>query len=85
MQRTPDMPLWVFLGLANINTRKGALILVWTCFAFSLLCIPLSYYMHDWSWAGIMFLCSLWYWLSLRWVDRHAHWTPIPIDDSRKN
>ncbi len=30
MQRTTDMPLWVFLGLANIDTRKGALILFWS-------------------------------------------------------
>ena len=28
MERTKDMPLWVFLGLMNIETRKGARTLV---------------------------------------------------------
>lgn len=78
MQRTDKMPLWVFLGLANINSRKGALILFWSCFAFSLACVPLAYYQSfdwlDWSWAAVMFPCSLWYWLSLRWVDHNAAW-----------
>lgn len=75
MQHLPDTPLWVTLGLANISTRKGALILFWTCFAFSVACIPLSYYLEDWSWAAVMFPCSLWYWLCIRWMDRHAGWS----------
>ena len=78
MQRTSDMPLWVFLSLANINTRKGALILFGVCLAFSVACLPLSYYQVvdwiDWSWAAIMFPYSLWYWLSIRWVDKHTGW-----------
>lgn len=74
MQRTQNMPLWVFLGLANINTRKGALILFSSCLAFSVLSLPLSYYLNDWSWAAVMFPCSLWYWLCIRWVDRHSGW-----------
>lgn len=74
MHRTADMPLWVFLAYANIDTRKGALILFGCCLAFSIACIPLSYYLKDWSWAAMMFPCSLWYWLSLRWMDKHAAW-----------
>ncbi|MBI5041930.1 MAG: hypothetical protein HZB57_12260 [Gammaproteobacteria bacterium] len=78
MQRSPDMPLWVFLGLSSINTRKGALILFWSCFAFSVACIPLAYYQWvqwvDWSWVAIMFPCSLWYWLCIRWIDKHTGW-----------
>jgi hypothetical protein len=74
MQRSPDMPIWVFLAFANIETRKGALILFWSCLTFSIACIPLSYYLQDWSWVAVMFPCSLWYWLSLRWVDRNTGW-----------
>ncbi|MDH5648939.1 MAG: hypothetical protein OEY67_04720 [Gammaproteobacteria bacterium] len=74
MERKANMPLWVFLGLMNIETRKGALILVWTCFVFSVLCVPLSYYLKDWSWAAMMFPVTLWYWACLRWVDSHSLW-----------
>lgn len=75
MQRTSDMPLWVFLGLANINTRKGAMWLFQACFLFSLASIPLSYYLDDWSWVAFMFPCSLWYWLCIRWMDNNAAWS----------
>lgn len=74
MEKTTNMPSWVYFGLLNINTRKGALILFWSCFIFSLFCIPLSYYLNDWSWAAVMFPISLWYWLCIRWVDKHASW-----------
>lgn len=78
MQRTPNMPLWVFLGLANIDTRKGALVLFWSCLAFGIACIPLAYYRWvawvDWSWVAVMFPCALWYWLCIRWVDTHTGW-----------
>jgi hypothetical protein len=74
MQRKSNMPMWVFLGLANIETRKGALILFWSCLAFSFICIPVSYHLDDWSWAAVMFLISLWYWLCIKWVDKNAAW-----------
>ena len=74
MQRTKNMPLWVFLGLSSIETRKGALILFWSCFIFTIICIPLSYYLKDWSWLAVMILCSLWYWLCIRWVDKNHIW-----------
>lgn len=78
MQNPPAQPLWVSLGLANISTRKGALILFWVCFAFAIACIPLAYFQWiawiDWSWAAVLFPCALWYWLCIRWMDRHAGW-----------
>ena len=74
MERKENMPLWVFLGLMTIETRKGAMILFWCSFAFALFCIPLSWYLNDWWWFGIMLPISIWYLLSIKWVDRHALW-----------
>ena len=74
MDRKDNMPMWVFLGLLNINTRKGSLILFWSCTVFAVFCIPLSFYLHDWSWAIMMFAISLWYWLCIKWVDRNSSW-----------
>jgi hypothetical protein len=74
MSRRDNMPLWVFLGLLNIESRKGALILVWACFILSITFIPLSYYLNDWSWAGMMLAITPWYWLSMKWVDKNSSW-----------
>ena len=74
MERKENMPLWVFLGLMNIETRKGALILFRCSLAFALFCIPLSYYLNDWWWLGMMVPITLWYWLSIQWVDNHSAW-----------
>ncbi len=74
MERKDNMPLWVFLALMNIETRKGALILFWASFAFTLFTIPLSWYLNDWWWLGMMIPITLWYWLSLQWVDKHSAW-----------
>ena len=74
MQRKDNMPLWVFLGLMNVETRKGSMILFSACLACGILCIPLSWYLQDWSWAGLTLLCAAWYWLCIRWVDVNAAW-----------
>ncbi|MEE9397572.1 MAG: hypothetical protein V3V31_11235 [Methylococcales bacterium] len=74
MEKKDNMPLWVFLAFANIEKRKSALILFWSCLAFSFICIPLSYYLEDWSWAAFMFPTALWYWLALKWVDKNSVW-----------
>jgi hypothetical protein len=74
MEKRDNMPIWVFLGLLNIESKKGALILVWACFLIAVACIPISYYLDDWSWAGMMFAITPWYWLSMRWVDKNSSW-----------
>lgn len=78
MDKRDNMPLWVFLALMNIETKKGALILIWCSVAFGLICIPMSIYQPfgtvDWTWVAMMAGVTLWYWLSMKWVDKHALW-----------
>jgi hypothetical protein len=86
MEKKDDTPLWVFLAFSSINTRKGALILIWSCIVFSLYCIPWSLFfsdqewvakiflIDDWSWLAMMVPMIVWYWLSLRWVDKNTAW-----------
>jgi hypothetical protein len=86
MEKKDNMPLWVFLAFSSINTRKGALILIWSCIVFSLYCIPWTkffadqewigkiFLIDDWSWIAMMIPMVIWYWLCLRWVDKHATW-----------
>jgi hypothetical protein len=78
MDRKDNMPIWVFLGLMNIYTRKGGLILFWCSLLFGLICVPISYFelieMIDWSWVIMMAAISAWYWLCIKWVDKHSNW-----------
>ncbi|MCF6202068.1 MAG: hypothetical protein L3J59_00145 [Methylococcaceae bacterium] len=86
MEKKDNTPLWVFLAFSSINTRKGALILIWSCIIFSLYCIPWSLFfsdqewvariflIDDWSWLAMMIPIVIWYWLSLRWVDKNTAW-----------
>ncbi|MEZ7951969.1 MAG: hypothetical protein QMC02_04565 [Halioglobus sp.] len=80
MDRKDNMPLWVFLGLLNLETRKAALLLVSCTLVFGLVFLPMPYLLDDWNWmdvvnwSGMMFAITLWYWLSIRWVDKHSSW-----------
>ena len=86
MEKKDDMPLWVFLAFSSINTRKAALILIWACVIFTLYCIPVPllikepkwlaqvFLIDDWSWLAMMIPMVLWYYLSLRWVDKNGGW-----------
>lgn len=83
MVKTDKTPLWVFLAFASIETRKGALILIWISLLFTLYCIPWSLYVahpwiskifliDDWNWFAMMVPIIIWYWLGLRWADKHG-------------
>ena len=89
MEKTEKMPIWVFLAFSSIETRKGALILISSCALFSLYCIPLPLFFEnneliktiflidDWSWIAMMIPITLWYWISLKWVDNNSGWKQL--------
>ncbi len=85
MEKTSNMPVWVFLAFSSIETRKAALILTWASILFTVYCIPWVNYLaadwiarlfliDDWSWVAMMLPVCLWYWLSLRWMDKNEAW-----------
>jgi len=91
VEKTDNMPIWVFLAYSAINTRKAALILIGACAIFTVYCIPWSslfanpqwlgklFRIEDWSWVLMMVPIMLWYWISLRWLDNNSGWAQ---DDS---
>lgn len=86
MERTKNMPIWVFLAFSSINTRKGALLLINACILFSIYCIPWSllipesglvnslFLIDDWSWLAMMVPIVFWYILSFKWIDKNSGW-----------
>jgi hypothetical protein len=94
MEKTDNMPIWVFLAFSSINKRKGALLLIWSCIAFTLYCIPWSLFFEgqdwiakiflidDWSWLAMMVPITFWYWLSLKWLDNNSAWVDAERSES---
>jgi len=92
MIKTKNTPLWVFLAFSAIESRKGALILIWACVAFSIYSLPwvlflgdklgetgkFILFVDDWSWIGMMVPITLWYCASLIWMDRNDGWLRKP-------
>lgn len=86
MQKNDKMPMWVFLAFSSIEKRQHALWLIWSSVLFTLYCIPWGqlfasqamvsklFLIDDWSWFAMMVPISIWYWLSLKWVDRNSGW-----------
>ncbi len=86
MHNTNKRPLWVHLAFSGISRRRTALWLTWGCALFTLYCLPWAellpgpdwlarlFLVHDWSWFAMMVPMTGWYWLGLRWMDRHRAW-----------
>jgi hypothetical protein len=86
MTKNKATPLWVFLAFSNIQTRKTALLMIWSSLLFSLYCIPWMklfisvpwipkvFLIDDWTWFAFMIPMVVWYWLCLRWVDKNTGW-----------
>jgi len=94
MEKTDDMPLWVYLALSSVNTRRGALWLIGVCVASTLYCVPWPLYLTDqdwvakifliksWGWFAVMLPMTLWYWISLKWMDTRSKWEKKEVNPS---
>lgn len=92
MTKTKKTPIWVFLAFSAIETRKGALILIWASVAFSIYSLPWVLMfgdsigelgkkillIDDWSWIAMMVPITLWYIASLMWMDKNEGWLSRP-------
>jgi hypothetical protein len=85
MKDVANSPMWVKLVYANIATRKSAVCMIVSCVVFALYCVPWPDYsqhplvaklflINDWSWALSLVPFVAWYWLALKWVDKHQGW-----------
>ena len=89
MDKTDKTPLWVFLAFSSIETRVGAMRLIWASIIFSIYCFPWPLFfstqdliinkvlIEDWSWFFMMLPIVAWYWISLRWMDNNLAWEPV--------
>jgi hypothetical protein len=85
MKNIDNTPLWVSLAYASVPSRKVALWLIAISVLFTLYCVPWVkfssnpmiekvFLLHDWWWFVSMIPLIIWYWLSLKWVDKNNGW-----------
>ena len=85
MKQLDNTPLWVQLAWASVPTRKMAMYLIISCVVFAIYCVPWVkfsanplvaklFLLTDWWWFTSMIPLTIWYWLSLKWVDQHHGW-----------
>lgn len=75
MERTDEMPEWVYLGLWGLNSRIAALSFMWICAVVGSVSLVATGRYPMAQWGAYMLLAVPWYWLSIRWVDQHGSWT----------
>jgi hypothetical protein len=93
MKKQDNTPMWVYLAFASVETRRGALLVFGLNVLGTIYCLPWSQFIKDvgwvrkvfwidgWLWFVVMVAMTLWYWVSLKWIDRHEAWSK-PIADS---
>jgi hypothetical protein len=86
MNKQNKQPIWVALAFSSIESRTTALYLIYGCAIFTAYCFPwLRYFsentwvikvflVNDWSWFVVSLACTVWYWLSLKWIDNNSGW-----------
>jgi hypothetical protein len=68
-------PFWVKLGLWGLPNRASAWVFVWICIAIAAFCAVRGFSNPKWFLGVGMILAALWYWASIRWVDRNSSWS----------
>lgn len=73
MEKKDDMPSWVYWGLWGIKTRKVAMLFVYISIVLTLAIVPVGIALNDYLFIAFI-LVPLWYWLSIKWVDKNSTW-----------
>jgi hypothetical protein len=72
-----ERPLWVKIGLWGLHTRVAAWVFVWLSLALAMASVTYAAMTGDRRFlvGGILVVAALWYYGSIRWVDRHGSWS----------
>jgi hypothetical protein len=76
-----ERPIWVRVGLWGLTTRGAAMAFFWLSVVLAFAPLLLLIWVEPVIVAIVMLFsvpgmlaAALWYWLAIRWVDRHDGW-----------
>ncbi len=70
-------PFWVRVGLWGLSTRKSAWVFVWLSLGIAIVSVAYAAVSADRRFlvGASLVVAALWYYASIRWVDRHGSWS----------
>lgn len=68
-------PVLVRMGLWGISSRGAAWVFFWLSLAIAVGCEAYGFVERRAFLGGLLAFAALWYYLAIRWVDRHGSWT----------
>lgn len=70
-----ERPLWVKVGLWGLPSRVSAWAFFWLAIALAIAAAVYGFWdIRFIGGVGLVF-AALWYWLAIRWVDKHDKWS----------
>lgn len=75
-------PYWVKLGLWGVGGRAGAWAFFGLCAAATAFSMVMTFYDVRWIVGWPLSLAALWYWASIRWVDRYGSWSDASVGEA---
>jgi hypothetical protein len=72
--RREDWPMWVQLGLWGLPNRASAWAFFWVSLTLAVGGVAAVFVHPLFALGGLMVFAALWYYASIRWVDRHDQW-----------
>ncbi|MDB5290040.1 MAG: hypothetical protein JWL69_1281 [Phycisphaerales bacterium] len=72
--QSTGQPVWVRAGLWGLPSRPLALAFVWLSIICAVACGVYGFWDGRFFWGVGLVLAAIWYWLAIRWVDRHGSW-----------
>jgi hypothetical protein len=73
--RRSERPLWVRIGLWGLPNRAWAWAFVGLSVAIAAGSVAYGFIDGRFFIGGLVVLAALWYYLAIRWVDRHGGWS----------
>ena len=70
-----NWPIMVRLGLWSLPNRASAWAFFWLSLIIAAGCIAYGFVNPLGFIGGLLVFAALWYYLSIRWVDRHSSWS----------
>lgn len=67
-------PPMVRMGLMGLRSRGAAWAFFWLSIVIAAGCIAYGFVYPSFFIGAIVLLAALWYYLAIRWVDKHSRW-----------
>jgi hypothetical protein len=70
-----ERPLWVKAAVWGLPTQVSVWSFFWLSIALAIVSVAYGFWDVRFFAGGLFVFPALWYYLAIRWVDQHDHWS----------